>query len=358
MRHLMTVGYFPTRLMTCLIGIAIVLGVADVSRGEVPVVQFDVEHTVGCRDVTSPEFAELNPTERLIEVRFQISTFIERGDSNDLIEVLYTIESPRKAFRVVDFEPKTTLDSEYAGNVGFERKKEKSVTLGLGLSGPFPHVASADASTSTQNKTLTTVRYELVPPKELLAASGTIQRGHGVYFKLKPSRRTTFEGAKEFVVVMRVPDDWRADYVHVRCEASANRRGAVYQLHESVRCGAKSFVLALYSEGDLMGRRAAEFFVRRELQLRRAAARHEREIRRRAYPSLADKVGRLLDVASPKIPADWFTEVLNGGASVHEPKFLRYLPGDVTVAARNYTSAKQMLHKLNGRADAIAQFGP
>lgn len=326
--------------------------------GEPPHVLFDVNHAVACRDVTPPEYDALHPATRLVECRFQISTFIHSGDPNELVELLVTIESPRKAFEVVDYEPKTTLESPVAGNVGVERKKEKSATVGLGLAGSFQHVVKADASGSVLDKTLNSVRYDLIPAQELVAASGTIQRGHGVYFKLKPSKSSTLEGAKEFMMVIRVPRDWQADYIHLRCEATAHRRGALYGSEETVVCGLEGFVVALYAAGSEPARSAVEQFVQAERDLRRVAAEGERLIRRRAYPSLAHKLGRFFELSSPRIPDDWYRQVLYGGALPREPRFVRHLPDEVADAARRYLAAKRALHKLGaGDADASSPGG-
>ncbi|MCO6454853.1 MAG: hypothetical protein J5I93_06100, partial [Pirellulaceae bacterium] len=216
----------PTRFSLTALAFTVVcwtsvcLGTGSVwARGELPQVRFDVAYTIGCRDVTPEEFAEQNPGERLVEARFQVSTFFEGRDADGLVEFLYVVDSPRKTLSVVDYEPKTTLESQYAGHIGHEKKQEKSLTLGLGLSGTAQQIVNADASAGAQNKSFNTVRYDLLPPLELLAASGTIQRGSGVYFKLKPSPRTTLEGAKEFVLRLRVPSTWRADYLHLTCRA-------------------------------------------------------------------------------------------------------------------------------------------
>jgi hypothetical protein len=318
------------------------------ARGEIPAVQFDVSGSVACRDVTPDDFAERNSDERLVEARFQVSTFFGSGDPDELLQFLYTLDSPRKTVRIVDYEPKTTLESDVAGNVGIEKKKEKTFTLGLGLSGNAQHLIHADASGNAATKTLNSVKYDLLPPKELLAASGTLLRGHGVYFKLRPSEQTTLEGAKEFVVVLRVPRDWQADYVHLHCQATAHRRGGLQSSSDGITCGEASFVLALYLEGDDAARRTAEYFVQRDMQLRRGIRLHHDEIRKRAYPSLAHKIGGFFEVVAPEIPADWYRDVIYGGASRSEPSYIRQLPPEVADAARQYLASKRALHEMAG----------
>ncbi|HPM83158.1 MAG TPA: hypothetical protein PLF81_20795, partial [Candidatus Anammoximicrobium sp.] len=87
-------------------------------------VSFDVMPTVGCRDVTTAEFAEANPDERLIEAHVEVSSLIRQGNEGDLLQYFYRFDSPRRTMRIVDYTPKTTLASDVAGNVTIEKKKE------------------------------------------------------------------------------------------------------------------------------------------------------------------------------------------------------------------------------------------
>ena len=101
-----------------------------------PAVQFDVRSVVECRDVTTAEFAATNPDERLVEARFQVSTLIQHGNADDLIQYLYRIESRQGTAQVVDYQPKTTLATDIIGNLGIENKREDAKSLGVTVSGP------------------------------------------------------------------------------------------------------------------------------------------------------------------------------------------------------------------------------
>jgi hypothetical protein len=115
------------------------------------------------------------------------------------------------------------------------------------------------------------VKYDLLPPLETVAASGTLLRGSGVFFKLKGSPRRPLEGASEFALVLRVPRDWRADYVRVQCQATAIERGLVSSLDQTITAGERKFLVALYLEGDEGARQTADEFARRDAALRTAA---------------------------------------------------------------------------------------
>jgi hypothetical protein len=136
-----------------------------------------------------------------------------------------------------------------------------------------------------------------LPPLETVAASGTLLRGAGVFFKLNASPRHPLEGASEFALVLRVPIDWRVDYVRVRCEAQAIERGLVSSLDQSVAAGQREFLVSPYQEGDEAARLRAEQFALRDAAARTSAAATARE------------------KSQPSSPAAWLSKLLVEGTS-------------------------------------------
>lgn len=318
---------------------------ATVSLASSPQVAFDMPPMAACRDVTTPEFTADFPNEKLIEARFEISALI-RGEEENLLQFFYRMESQRQSMRVADFLPKTTLASNYAGNISIENKDEKSNHLGVAFTAPLDWPLKATSSGDIGSKQLHGIRYELVPPMEAIAASGTLQRGFGVYFKLRPSRSTSLEGAKEFVVVFRVPRSWRGDLVHVDCRAMGLQRGVITPLDERVVAGHERFVIALFTAGDLAAQRAAEEFVRAENRLLEIAASKQREIEQRSFPTFAHRVGKFFDVVEPKVPAAWTRQVIYGDSELELREIERYLPAPVRNAASAFVAAKRNLSEM------------
>ena len=311
-----------------------------------PEVSFDVTPSVGCRDVTTAEFAEANPDEKLIEVLIEVSSLIRQGKEGDLLQYFYRFDSPRRTLRIVDYTPKTTLASDVAGNVTIEKKQE--TTKGLGDDGhralewPVKLGGSGDLAT----KTLDSTRYELVPPKTAVAASGTLDRGYSVYFKLKPSRSTSLEGARPFTLVLRVPHNWRADYVHLSCTASAAAQGLLGPLDEELVCGRRKFVVALYAEGDASAKAAAERLVRAESELLKTISANRQELEKRFYPTLAHRVGAMLEGASATLPDNVAEAIVYGGRSPDKDMLALRLPAEVRQAVTKYTVARRALSSL------------
>lgn len=325
--------------------LVLVAGAADASS---PSIQFDVSSTIECRDVTPPEFAAANPDERLFEARFQVSSLIRNGSEDDLIQYFYRIESPRQSLQIVDYQPRTTLASELAGNITIEDKTEDTKQLGVVANGHVDYYVKGTGTAAIGSKDNSTVRYEKLPPLELLSSSGTLQRGSGVYFKLKPSSQTSLEGGKEFVVVMRVPAVWRGDFVYLRCQALGYRRGVVRTLDVRTTSGTGEFLVALYAAGDEQAKATAARFVRAESQLRAVAVTRADEIEKQAYPSVVSRVGAVFAAVEPKIPPSWLTDVIYDTSSADFDLYQQRLPTDVREAARNYLAAKSELHGLCG----------
>lgn len=318
-------------------------------------VQFDVLPLVGCRDVTSTEFAAVNPHERLYEARFQISSLLPRGDAEELVRYLYRIESPHRGFVVVDYLPQTTLASDVVEHLSVERSREDTKSLGINVSGQYDHLAKGSATAGSGKTIKSSVRYDLLPPLELLASSGTVSRGSGVYFKLRPSRRTSLEGAKEFVLVLRVPRDWRGDYVRVTCEAVGRKRYVLPTVEGEAIWGGADVLVALYAEGELEAKQVASSMVTAEQELCETVRRAHPEIRRLASPNMHLKLGRLPKFSESKMARDDVDRFLARPEREDLRRVHQYMPVDVREVLNAYASAKHRLRKLNGRETVLAR---
>lgn len=313
-----------------------------------PMVMFDVSYLIGCRDITSSELIKSHHGNKLVEAKFSISSLV-RGDQADIVELLYRIESPHLDARIVDYSPRTQLVTDLAGNVNVETSHEATHSLGLGISGKYDQYVTGDASTTRGKKEASKLNYELLPPLEIVASSGTTRRSTGVYFKLRPSPRSTLEGAKDYVIVLRVPNAWRADSFCVTCEALV--RGESGGLATSLPKGIGSherFVVALYMEGDEDAQHTAEKFVLSERQLRTVACRHRLEVKKISYPSFAHRLGRVFSVVDPKIPVNWLDLILVSSATSKTESFTHRLPDEIYAAVMSYQQAKAQLSNLKG----------
>jgi len=174
------------------------------------------------------------------------------------------IESPERRLRVHDFLPNTRLDSHIAGGE-IQVQQTESVDQGVHgnvgasanvLYNAVPITIGPSIGGNNNNKTTTTRKYSEVAPHELVLASGTTNREHGVYFKLKPTRENTLEGAKEFFALFVVPQQWRGDWARVTCVAKCRCKWCIGS--DDRTCGTASRLVGLHLVDDGQARQIAQ----------------------------------------------------------------------------------------------------
>lgn len=198
------------------------------SAGEPPTVQFDLPKELVAHQVLQ---ASQPSAARLIEVTVPISARVLRGTAGGVDEITIEIDGAMSGLVVHDFAPQTTLGSEHAGEIQVTTTTEKSKTFEASLGGQSPIpigdvVAQVTPSISggTKGRTAETKTTSRLPPKRPVVVSGTINESHGAFFQLRPSSQTTLEGQHTMSVVFRVPDDWTAGQLEVRCWARGERQ--------------------------------------------------------------------------------------------------------------------------------------
>jgi hypothetical protein len=246
-----------------------------------PKVHFDMHPVIACRDVTSPEFQASRPDLRWIEARFEVSALLLEGGEDDLLQFFYRLEIQSPNVSVADYWPKTKLASDQATNVTREQRAEKTNHVGAVLTSPLDWPGKVTASGDVGQKSMDSSRYELVPQMMAVTASGTVQRGRGVYYKMRPSRSSTLEGARRFRVVLQVPAGWRGGDAYFECTATGIDRGLIRSLDEQITCGQRRFVVALHREGDAEARQAAQHLIAAESDLVQTLTSYRAELKQR-----------------------------------------------------------------------------
>ncbi len=228
------------------------------AEAALPAVQFDTPTLVACRDVTTPQFAAVHPGEKLVVVTLRISVLVARGSHEDVQEVLLQISHPDRRMRVVDFSPRTELTSDVVGNVRGSTNEQQSRSLHVELtSGLLSAAANASAKLDAQQQATRQEIYERLPPKVPVVASGTMNQGCGVFFKLRPTSQSLLEGAHEFTIVAVVPGAWRGDWLQVDCLARSQDKFLFGSLQ--VDSGAQRFLIGLHLEADSDARTIASY---------------------------------------------------------------------------------------------------
>jgi hypothetical protein len=321
-----------------------ILLAATLAFAERPPVEFDVPCTIAASEVVSPT-VEVAADQKLIAIVLRVSTFVSPQLSTTVDNVVVAFDSPSATFQVVDFFPKTTLDSRFSGPVAVKTVDDRRLSLDFDATGFYKCLTGTTLTGSFSDGHSFDAAFELLPPKEVVAASGTIQRGRGVYFKLRPSANETIEGAKELLIVARVPRAWRADSARVRCTATGERPSSFLVAEHSDSIAQRDFLVGLHLQGDAEAKRAADQLASGEQILRAAIAEHRAAIERKPSPAMLRKLG----IVSHDEPAHVTQQLLFGQMSREEAQ---HLPKPVIKAAANYALARAQLRQLAGQPAA------
>jgi len=241
----------PRNLLPRILAVATLLAgafFADCLLADGTQVSFDLPDAIECRDVTPKDFVQAHPTLKVIEAKLRISARLTQGNENSIVDFRYLITSPGKNLTFQDF-PGNTLQSTVADD-HIEITNSKENTTGGTADGHLTaeHILTLGATKNQSSKTTEQSHYKQVAPKTLVLASGTTDREHGVFFKLRPSPDTSLEGSKEFTFRATVPKTWRGDWCTVSCCARATKKS--YFSSVVAHAGGEMTDIGLYLVGD------------------------------------------------------------------------------------------------------------
>ncbi len=216
---------------------------------ELPVVKFNADQIVECRDVTPKGYSEKYPDKKQIEMVLRISAKLIKGVESDLDYLEYKIfdENEKKSLYLSDYMPKTQVNTDILDPVAVVEWKGNSSSAKY-------HVVSRKDETEASAKVefekwrSSRLDYRRLPAQQLLTASGIAERGYGVFFKLKPYSQHTLEGDRSFSCIFTVPQKWRGENLSVSCEAIGISRGIIRDSKRNV--GGGFFDVGLYLEAD------------------------------------------------------------------------------------------------------------
>jgi hypothetical protein len=222
-------------------------------------VAFDLPAAIECRDVTPPGFAAADYL-KVIEGKLRISARVMNGAESDIVDFVYEIRNTDRRLRFQDYLPNTTLESAVAEDqIEVKDSTEKASTAAADVHVVYK-LLSLGGTLSQSTKDSEANCYRQIAPKELVVASGTIEREHGVFFRLRPSRAASLEGAKEFSFLATVPKQWRGDVCLIHVSARVKKDS--FWSDSVVTSGARELQVGLYLAGDIEGAELAEELTR------------------------------------------------------------------------------------------------
>jgi hypothetical protein len=223
-------------------------------------VAFDLPGSIECREATPCDFAVAHPSLKVIEAKFRVSARMVEGKSADIVDFLYVFESTHKSMRLQDYLPNTTLESAVADDcIEITDATENSKASGAEAHVAYKILALGGSLNQTSKKSASS-HYKQIASQDLVLASGTTHREHGVFFRLQPSRKASLEGAKEFTLLATVPKTWRGDLCTISCTARATKRSVIST--SVVPGGVEQAQIGLYLAGDAEAAAIAEEFYR------------------------------------------------------------------------------------------------
>jgi hypothetical protein len=297
--------------------VACLLTVA-VARAETPVVVFDLPLTVECRDVT-PQRYEAAYQRKIFEAVVRISPQLQEGEEKDLKKLHYEI-STEQQMPVVSYAPSSQVTSDVAGgSIAIQTDDHHGQLLVHYLITPAAGDGTLKADLNSSH-----AQYMLLAPKQILVASGTIERGCGVYYELKPSTQDTLQKQREFACLFEVPAAWRADYITVS--------------------------VGLYRQDDGEAKEVANQLARRQQACldRKIRPQAMNNFRSTAPAATASAEQAAFDLARERMGQER-ASVLRGRQEKTDLGSMKDLLGDPEDAGDKLSAAKEAIRKLNGK---------
>jgi hypothetical protein len=249
---------------------------------------------------------------------------------------------------IVDYSPQTEALSDVASPIQVKNTTEEGKSMGIGLDGAYGHLARIHAAADQSQKQIQSVQFDRIAPVQAVTASGTINRGRGVYFKLRWTAQQVLEGEKTFRLTLKVPRHWRGGLVDVSVLAQGDRKSFGWE-RESMTMGKANFVVAVYREKDKEAEARAQALAQSEYALRVLAAKQRAaESGSHSLPSMLRHVANKLDLDfDRREDQNWLPRLLSGRADPHLDKQISKLPMRIRVAVLDYIDQRDNFLVIN-----------
>ncbi len=271
-----------------------------------------------------------------------------------------TLKSPMQQFvvrakprdsslQIVDYSPRTEVVSDLTTPIQIKRTNEKSNSLGLALNGNYGTVARGNIGTDQGTKDTECVQFDRAAPLQAVIASGTFERGRGVYFKLRWTDTQVLEGERLFRMTISVPPTWRGELVDVNVVGEAEHRPFGSWESELKTVASANFVVATYLHDDAEAASLAHRLANAEYDLRAVATRN-------SYPpkSLTGMLRQVTMMDSPAGELTWLPRILQTQSDPGTAQLLHQLPVEIRSVAANYMGVRRNFLALRDVPESAA----
>ena len=295
-------------------------------------VEFDVPPYIAATELQSPI------GERIIEILVPVSCFVDESDANKQPQqLLVKAQLQNQRIKIHDYAPKTTAASQLDGGTKIKSSVEDTGALGLGINTDLSSFAKGNLGVDRGTKQLFASEFTARPHLQTVIASGTINRGQGVYFKWRRTADQIIEGNKTCRIQLQTPLRWRSGILNLSISTqSGSKRSRSNQ----------EFALPFYVAGDHEAKEMASSLARLETQLQESAPQ-----RRAPPPSLSmliHQVAANLEFDSPtSFGNDWLPAFLQGKENAYLDRTISGLPMEVRRLAVRYQRLRRGFLELN-----------
>jgi len=315
----------------------------SVSRADQYLVQFDLPPTVAATSPNDP---------RLVSIELRLSSLIESPDLPPIKQWVVRCIPRDSVVSIADYAPRTETGSDLSTPIQVKKTKEESNSTGISINGSYSHLTRANLGADRENKSRDTIQFDRIAPMQAVTASGTIQRGKGVYFKLRWTAKQVLEGEKTFHLTMRVPENWRGGLMDVSVIAQAESNSMVPWERDFKTIGDAKFVVALYRFGDAKAESLAQTVSNAEHELRLLSHARQRSAEVNSLPSMLHLVATKLDLEPSRSQRRrkedrWIQRLLLGQTDPDFDKQIRKLPKPIRVAALEYIERRNEFTEMN-----------
>ena len=322
-------------------------------------VRFDVQSYVECQDVTTDEFRTNHPNEKLIQVTLDVAADIVAGRRNEVTEFDLRVRWLNAQHPVVDFAPRNITDSSVDGLISIERTNEKTSSIGLeAAANSGPHVNAAGHA-SHGNKNLESVRFSKKPKQHLLISSGMVNRGSGVFIKIRRSDQQSLEGLHQLVITFRVPKNWRGDLLVAECRAMKTKSHLFeddkLEIHDQI-----GFVVPVYLQGDEQARYLALSYRSAESNLWQVVENSLHNPRSKNLLKQLNEMASWNSREKQPIDQQWVNSVVKAATvpadsieAVYGDRF--DIPKSVSIALKDFLEEKKRFQRLTDELESFAE---
>jgi hypothetical protein len=252
-----------------LIAISIGLDVQFAQADETQI-NFDVASIIECYDVTDPPDKPLPSEGRLIHIPIVVSADVSRAARSKIRQIRIEVQFMQADNEVFDYLPRTHSHSDIQGSINIEENDEKNANFGLNISGSHEPI-SANSNAGASKKTRHSKRFSQLPKQQLVAATGTINRRTGVFFKFLPSTQEAWDAERHLAIMARVPENWRAGMVRIKVTATGDEK-IIPGVSDQVTLSKATFFVPFVKTGDREAASLVRQFLRQDLNAKRMIA--------------------------------------------------------------------------------------